>query len=81
MGHLTEQRHKHQQHISDLLLLTVYMRGLDLGIMASQRPPSGIGRPLSRSGSVVPGPGRPPTAIRPPPTAIRVATGVSQLQL
>uniref|UniRef100_G3N7I2 Intraflagellar transport 74 homolog n=1 Tax=Gasterosteus aculeatus aculeatus TaxID=481459 RepID=G3N7I2_GASAC len=44
--------------------------------MASQRPPSGIGRPLSRSGSVVPGPGRPPTAIRPPPTAIRVATGM-----
>uniref|UniRef100_A0A3B4X7L6 Intraflagellar transport 74 n=1 Tax=Seriola lalandi dorsalis TaxID=1841481 RepID=A0A3B4X7L6_SERLL len=44
--------------------------------MASQRPPSSIGRPLSRSGSVVPGAGRPPTAIRPPPTAIRVATGM-----
>lgn len=48
-----------------------------LGIMASQRPPSGVGRPMSRSGSVVHGAGRPPTAIRPPPTAIRVATGVS----
>ncbi|XP_037612536.1 intraflagellar transport protein 74 homolog [Sebastes umbrosus] len=44
--------------------------------MTSQRPPSGIGRPLSRSGSVVPGAGRPPTAVRPPPTAIRVATGM-----
>uniref|UniRef100_UPI0037E93271 intraflagellar transport protein 74 homolog n=1 Tax=Semicossyphus pulcher TaxID=241346 RepID=UPI0037E93271 len=44
--------------------------------MASQRPPSGMGRPASRSGSVVPGAGRPPTAIRPPPTAIRVATGM-----
>lgn len=47
--------------------------------MASQRPPSSMGRPGSRSGSVLPGAGRPPTAIRPPPTAIRVATGVSQL--
>ncbi|KAM8822358.1 intraflagellar transport protein 74 homolog [Spinachia spinachia] len=37
--------------------------------MASQRPPSSIGRPMSRTGSVVPGPGR-------PPTAIRVATGM-----
>lgn len=45
--------------------------------MASQRPPSSMGRPMSRSGSVVPGAGRPPTAVRPPPTAIRVATGVS----
>ncbi|GLD54961.1 intraflagellar transport protein 74 homolog, partial [Lates japonicus] len=45
-------------------------------IMASQRPPSGMGRPMSRSGSVVPGAGRPPTAVRPPPTAIRVATGM-----
>uniref|UniRef100_A0A4W6BVS9 Intraflagellar transport 74 n=1 Tax=Lates calcarifer TaxID=8187 RepID=A0A4W6BVS9_LATCA len=44
--------------------------------MASQRPPSGMGRPMSRSGSVVPGAGRPPTAVRPPPTAIRVATGM-----
>uniref|UniRef100_A0A8C3AA65 Intraflagellar transport 74 n=1 Tax=Cyclopterus lumpus TaxID=8103 RepID=A0A8C3AA65_CYCLU len=44
--------------------------------MASQRPPSSIGRPLSRSGSVVPGAGRPTTAVRPPPTAIRVATGM-----
>ncbi|KAL6098153.1 ift74 [Pungitius sinensis] len=44
--------------------------------MASQRPPSNIGRPLSRSGSLGPGPGRLPTAIRPPPTAIRVATGM-----
>ncbi|XP_074550125.1 intraflagellar transport protein 74 homolog [Halichoeres trimaculatus] len=42
--------------------------------MSSQRPPSGMGRPASRTGSVVPG--RPPTAIRPPPTAIRVATGM-----
>ncbi|CAL9698267.1 unnamed protein product [Knipowitschia caucasica] len=39
--------------------------------MASQRPPSGLARPVSRSGS-----GRPPTAVRPPPTAIRVATGM-----
>ena len=52
-----------------------------LGIMASQRPPSSMGRPMSRSGSVVPGVGRPLTAVRPPPTAIRVTTGVSHLQL
>ncbi|CAN9506239.1 unnamed protein product [Ophioblennius macclurei] len=39
--------------------------------MASQRPPSGLGRPMSRSGS-----GRPPTAVRTPSTAIRVATGM-----
>ncbi|XP_068199717.1 intraflagellar transport protein 74 homolog [Antennarius striatus] len=39
--------------------------------MASQRPPSAMGRPVSRSGA-----GRPPTAVRPPPTAIRVATGM-----
>lgn len=51
-----------------------------LGIMASQRPPSSMGRPMSRSGSVVPGAGRPPTAIQPPPTAMRVATGVSHQQ-
>ncbi|KAM4718246.1 intraflagellar transport protein 74 homolog isoform 1-T2 [Anableps anableps] len=44
--------------------------------MASQRPPSSIGRPMSRSGSAVPGAGRPPTAVRPPPTAIRVPTGM-----
>uniref|UniRef100_A0A8C4DK59 Intraflagellar transport protein 74 homolog n=1 Tax=Dicentrarchus labrax TaxID=13489 RepID=A0A8C4DK59_DICLA len=44
--------------------------------MASQRPPSGMGRPLSRSGTGLPGAGRPPTAVRPPPTAIRVATGM-----
>ncbi|XP_008436698.1 intraflagellar transport protein 74 homolog isoform X1 [Poecilia reticulata] len=44
--------------------------------MASQRPPSGIARPMSRSGSAVPGAGRPPTAVRPPPTAIRVPTGM-----
>ncbi|KAM3593915.1 uncharacterized protein V6R79_025416 [Siganus canaliculatus] len=44
--------------------------------MASQRPPSGMARPGSRSGSVLPGPGRPPTAVRPPPTAIRVGTGM-----
>ncbi|XP_070709026.1 intraflagellar transport protein 74 homolog [Pempheris klunzingeri] len=44
--------------------------------MASQRPPSVMGRPASRSGSVLPGAGRPPTAVRPPPTAIRVATGM-----
>lgn len=48
--------------------------------MASQRPPSGMGRPVSRSGSVVPGTGKPPTAIRPPPTAIRVGTGVKRLE-
>ncbi|KAG7477147.1 hypothetical protein MATL_G00091030 [Megalops atlanticus] len=41
--------------------------------MASQRPPSG--RPMSR-GALVPGGGRPPTAIRPPQTAIRVGTGM-----
>ncbi|KAM4543359.1 intraflagellar transport protein 74 homolog [Fundulus diaphanus] len=39
--------------------------------MASQRPPSSVGRPMSRSGS-----GRPPTAVRPLPTAIRVPTGM-----
>ncbi|XP_043959816.1 intraflagellar transport protein 74 homolog isoform X2 [Gambusia affinis] len=44
--------------------------------MASQRPPSGISRPMSRSGSAVPGAGRPPTAVRPPPTALRVPTGM-----
>ncbi|XP_054893424.1 intraflagellar transport protein 74 homolog [Poeciliopsis prolifica] len=44
--------------------------------MASQRPPSGIARPMSRSGTAVPGAGRPPTAVRPPPTAIRVSTGM-----
>ncbi|XP_029314058.1 intraflagellar transport protein 74 homolog isoform X2 [Cottoperca gobio] len=44
--------------------------------MASQRPPSSIGRPSSRSGSAVPIAGRLPTAVRPPPTAIRVATGM-----
>ncbi|XP_076617570.1 intraflagellar transport protein 74 homolog [Chaetodon auriga] len=44
--------------------------------MASQRPPTSMGRPVSRSGTVLPGAGRPPTAIRPPPTAIRVATGM-----
>ncbi|XP_071397307.1 intraflagellar transport protein 74 homolog [Centroberyx affinis] len=44
--------------------------------MASQRPPSGLGRPASRGGSLAPGAGRPPTAARPPPTAIRVATGM-----
>ncbi|XP_041741207.1 intraflagellar transport protein 74 homolog isoform X3 [Coregonus clupeaformis] len=41
--------------------------------MASQRLPSG--RPMSR-GSLVPGTGRLPTAVRPPPTAIRVGTGM-----
>ncbi|XP_030640653.1 intraflagellar transport protein 74 homolog [Chanos chanos] len=41
--------------------------------MASQRPPSA--RPVSR-GSLVPGTARPPTAIRPPQTAIRVGTGM-----
>lgn len=49
--------------------------------MASQRPPSSMGRTVSRGGSVVPGVGRPPTAVRPPPTANRVSTGVNQLQL
>ncbi|XP_041817473.1 intraflagellar transport protein 74 homolog [Chelmon rostratus] len=44
--------------------------------MASQRPPTSMGRPVSRSGTLPPGAGRPPTAIRPPPTAIRVATGM-----
>ncbi|XP_072553364.1 intraflagellar transport protein 74 homolog [Salminus brasiliensis] len=41
--------------------------------MASQRPPSS--RPMSR-GSLIAGTGRPPTAIRPPQTAIRVGTGI-----
>ncbi|XP_037389530.1 intraflagellar transport protein 74 homolog isoform X1 [Pygocentrus nattereri] len=41
--------------------------------MASQRPPSG--RPMSR-GSLVAGTGRPPTAIRPPQTAVRLGTGM-----
>ncbi|XP_056289849.1 intraflagellar transport protein 74 homolog [Pseudoliparis swirei] len=45
--------------------------------MAAQRPPSSIGRPLSRSGSVAPGAGRPTTAVRPPPTATRLATGMA----
>ncbi|XP_077591704.1 intraflagellar transport protein 74 homolog [Stigmatopora nigra] len=44
--------------------------------MASQRPPSSLGRPMSRTGSVVPGSGRPITAVRPPPTAIRIPTGM-----
>ncbi|XP_029004813.1 intraflagellar transport protein 74 homolog isoform X2 [Betta splendens] len=48
-----------------------FLLSLQNSIMTSQRPPSGIGRPMSRSGA-----GRPPTAIRPPPTAIRVATGM-----
>ncbi|XP_061877539.1 intraflagellar transport protein 74 homolog [Entelurus aequoreus] len=44
--------------------------------MASQRPPSSMGRPMSRAGSAVPGTGRPLTAVRPPPTAIRIPTGM-----
>uniref|UniRef100_A0A668AR10 Intraflagellar transport 74 n=1 Tax=Myripristis murdjan TaxID=586833 RepID=A0A668AR10_9TELE len=44
--------------------------------MASQRPPSGLGRPMSRGGSLVPGAGRPPTGVRPPPTALRGTTMV-----
>uniref|UniRef100_A0A3Q0S737 Intraflagellar transport 74 n=1 Tax=Amphilophus citrinellus TaxID=61819 RepID=A0A3Q0S737_AMPCI len=44
--------------------------------MASQRPPSSMGRPMSRSGPAVHGAGRPPTAIQPPPTAMRIATGM-----
>ncbi|KAM9332141.1 intraflagellar transport protein 74 homolog isoform 1-T3 [Pholidichthys leucotaenia] len=44
--------------------------------MASQRPPSGMGRPVSRSGGTIPGTGRPPTGMRPPPAATRVATGM-----
>lgn len=47
--------------------------------MASQRPPSGMGRPMSRSGSVLPGSAKPPTAVR-PSTAIRVGTGVRRPQ-
>lgn len=43
--------------------------------MASQRPPSGMGRPMSRSGSVLPASAKPHTAVR-PPTAIRVGTAV-----
>uniref|UniRef100_A0A1A8MWW1 Intraflagellar transport 74 homolog n=1 Tax=Nothobranchius pienaari TaxID=704102 RepID=A0A1A8MWW1_9TELE len=43
--------------------------------MANQRPPSSVGRPPSRS-FVVAGLGRPPTAIRPLPTAVRVSTGM-----
>ncbi|KAI3355032.1 hypothetical protein L3Q82_017859, partial [Scortum barcoo] len=45
-------------------------------IMASHRPSSSMGRTGSRSGSVVPGTGRPPTAVRPPPTANRVSTAM-----
>ncbi|XP_061569834.1 intraflagellar transport protein 74 homolog [Cololabis saira] len=41
--------------------------------MSSQRPPSSLGRPSSRSGA--PGAGRPPTTAR-APTAIRVPTGM-----
>lgn len=44
-------------------------------MMASQRPPSGMARPMSRSGSVLPGSAKPTTAVR-PPTAIRVGTAV-----
>uniref|UniRef100_A0A3Q3E067 Intraflagellar transport 74 n=1 Tax=Hippocampus comes TaxID=109280 RepID=A0A3Q3E067_HIPCM len=44
--------------------------------MSSQRPPSSMGRPISRTGSAVPGSGRPLTAVRPPPTAIRIPTGM-----
>ncbi|XP_029935458.1 intraflagellar transport protein 74 homolog isoform X1 [Myripristis murdjan] len=44
--------------------------------MASQRPPSGLGRPMSRGGSLVPGAGRPPTGVRPPPTALRGTTAM-----
>ncbi|KAM6900489.1 intraflagellar transport protein 74 homolog [Xenentodon cancila] len=44
--------------------------------MASQRPPSSVGRPVSRGGPAVPGTGRPATVARPPPTAIRVPTGM-----
>uniref|UniRef100_A0A8D2ZRU3 Intraflagellar transport protein 74-like n=1 Tax=Scophthalmus maximus TaxID=52904 RepID=A0A8D2ZRU3_SCOMX len=43
--------------------------------MASQRPPSSLGRPMSRSGSVVPGAGRPLTAVRPPPTMVPGTSG------
>ncbi|XP_010774654.1 intraflagellar transport protein 74 homolog isoform X1 [Notothenia coriiceps] len=57
-------------------VLTFTLVNLAPGIMASQRPASGIGRPLSRSGTAVPGAGRLPTAARPPPTAIRVTTGM-----
>uniref|UniRef100_A0A3Q3VWA7 Intraflagellar transport 74 homolog n=1 Tax=Mola mola TaxID=94237 RepID=A0A3Q3VWA7_MOLML len=44
--------------------------------MASQRPSSSLGRPLSRSGSVLPGTERPLGALRPPPTPTRVGTGM-----
>uniref|UniRef100_A0A1A8HH01 Intraflagellar transport 74 homolog n=2 Tax=Nothobranchius korthausae TaxID=1143690 RepID=A0A1A8HH01_9TELE len=43
--------------------------------MANQRPPSSVGRPPSRS-FVAAGLGRPPTAIRSLPTAVRVSTGM-----
>uniref|UniRef100_A0A665VM08 Intraflagellar transport 74 n=1 Tax=Echeneis naucrates TaxID=173247 RepID=A0A665VM08_ECHNA len=43
--------------------------------MSSQRPPSAMGRPVSRSGSLAPGAGRPPTAIRPPPTMVPGTSG------
>uniref|UniRef100_A0A4W6BVT3 Intraflagellar transport 74 n=1 Tax=Lates calcarifer TaxID=8187 RepID=A0A4W6BVT3_LATCA len=69
----------HPKSLTFLQLAFTVLPSLDIflsDIMASQRPPSGMGRPMSRSGSVVPGAGRPPTAVRPPPTAIRVATGM-----
>lgn len=44
--------------------------------MASQRLPSSMGRPVSRSGSALPSSARLPSAVRPPSTAMRVRTGV-----
>ncbi|XP_056155468.1 intraflagellar transport protein 74 homolog [Lampris incognitus] len=43
--------------------------------MANQRPLSSLGRQVSRGGPQVPGAGRPTTAVRPPPTPMRVVTG------
>ncbi|TWW70547.1 Intraflagellar transport protein 74 -like protein [Takifugu flavidus] len=45
--------------------------------MASQRLPSSMGRPVSRSGFALPSGARLPSAGRPPSTAIRVGTGVA----
>lgn len=44
--------------------------------MASQRLPSSMGRPASRSGSALPSSARLPSAARPPSAAMRVRTGV-----
>ena len=48
--------------------------------MASHWTPSSVGRPVSRGGSLASAL-RPLSAIRPPPTSSRVATGVCQMTL